>query len=164
MLSPNLTRYAVVRDTCLSLILLAACLPRPGLSHDCTLHNPLTTLRIGTEALRIEIAATNTSRRCGLAFRDRLPANHGMLFVYRQAAYLPFWMKDTRIPLSIAFLDGDGRIVDIQHMTDTQGMAYHTSTQAVRFALEVNLGWFEAHHITIGKRAEFTLPKNLEID
>lgn len=130
---------------------------------DCPMPLPTTSITIGTHALTVELAATPESRQCGLSHRDSLPENHGMLFVYPQSTMMTFWMKDTHVPLSIAFLDEAGRIVSIQKMAplDT-GPRYH-SPQPVRYALEVAQGWFETNGIRVGDHADLALPPMLNI-
>ena len=104
----------------------------------------------GTE-IAVEVADTPTERSLGLMYRDSLPANSGMVFVYPDAKERSFWMKDTRIPLSIAFVDNTGKIVKIADMQpfDTT----HTSSVfPARYAIEVNQGWFGAHGVDKGDR------------
>ena len=102
---------------------------------------PVATLTVGDQSVRAEIAATDQDRAKGLMNRDHLAAGTGMLFVYDEDRVREFWMKDTRIPLSIAFADREGKIVKI---TDMQPFdTTHTSSvYPARYALEVNQGWF----------------------
>lgn len=108
----------------------------------------------GAEAraeLRVEVADDGEERALGLMYRDRLPEDQGMLFVYPELDERNFWMKNTRIPLSIAFLADDGTIVHIADM-QPQSLALTPSTQPVRYALEVNQGWFAQHGVQVGDR------------
>jgi len=84
-------------------------------------------------------------------YRDSLPANSGMVFVYPDAKERSFWMKDTRVPLSIAYVDADGVIVHLADMTplDTTGVP---SEKPAMYALEMNKGWFATHDVTVGDR------------
>lgn len=110
---------------------------------------PTIGLSIAGHALEVEVAATDAERAKGLMYRDALEADHGMLFVYPDDAPRRFWMKDTRVPLSIAFLDRSGkilRIADMQPFT-TEGTS---SLYPARYALEVNQGWFRARSIGVG--------------
>lgn len=100
-----------------------------------------------------ELAATPEERQRGLMYRTELPAGSGMLFVFEEEQELSFWMKDTYIPLDIAFIDAAGRIVDIQHMRP-QTENLHTSAAPAIFALEVPLGWFAAHDVNVGDTAQ----------
>ncbi len=106
-------------------------------------------LTIGEAELQVEIADRDQTRQRGLMFRDSLPEDRGMLFVYPEARRLSFWMKNTRIALDIAFLADDGAILQISSMQPYDENTTH-STQPVRYALEVNQGWFTRHGVTRG--------------
>ena len=101
----------------------------------------------------VEIAATDAERERGLMGRTALAEDAGMLFVFDQEQQLSFWMKDTLIPLSIAYIDGGGRIVDIQDMQPLDETP-HPSAEPAKYALEVNQGFFAARGIQVGDRAE----------
>jgi uncharacterized membrane protein (UPF0127 family) len=92
-------------------------------------------------AVKAEIARSEEERNQGLMFRKNLPDGEGMLFVYERDQVLSFWMKNTNIPLSIAFIASDGRIVDIKDMYPHDENSV-LSTRSVRYALEVPQGWF----------------------
>ncbi len=125
----------------------------------------LPSISVAAKGARIvaEVATVPEARFCGLSRRSELPENHGMLFVFPDAKRLSFWMKDTRIPLSIAFIDDNGYIVDIQKMDPTPPTQSYYSPLPVRYALEVNQGWFEKNGIGHGDRVEFDLPVTLNI-
>jgi hypothetical protein len=130
----------------------------------CPLYMPATaTLSVNGEQLLVEIAATPPQRSCGLSFRVHLPANHGMLFVYPDVGIREFWMKDTRIPLDIAFLAQGGQIVEIYQMSPADPEYRYRSVQPVAFALEVAGGWFEAHDVHIGDAITIQIPESVEI-
>ncbi|MYL07594.1 MAG: DUF192 domain-containing protein, partial [Gemmatimonadales bacterium] len=93
-------------------------------------------------------------RQRGLMFRESLEENQGMLFVYPEQRILGFWMRNTLIPLDIAYIDREGRIVDIQQM-EPQTTETHDSAAPAMYALEMNQGWFEANGIRIGDLIEF---------
>lgn len=112
-------------------------------------------IRVGGVPLKVEIADTPRSRQTGLMFRERLPEDEGMLFVFKRVDYLSFWMKNTLIPLSIAFIDADGKIVQMEDMEPLDEQTHHRSAQPVLYALEVNQGWFERHGVHVGDRVEF---------
>ena len=122
-----------------------------------------TEITVHGHALSVEIAATPTTRTCGLSRRASMPQNRGMLFVFPTLRHVSFWMKDTRIPLSIAFLDDDGRIISIQKMVPMNIEKRYRSDQPVRYALEVNQGWFVQNSIGVGDRVELQLPAMLDI-
>jgi hypothetical protein len=117
-------------------------------------------VEIQGHALKAEVAATTEQRTRGLMYRRDLDRNAGMLFAYEDASTLSFWMKNTFIPLSIAFIADDGSIIHITDMAP-QTLAPHRSPKPVRYALEVNRGWFRDRDVTAGDRAEFTLPDPL---
>ncbi len=106
-------------------------------------------LHIGQHAFQVEVAATPQQRERGLMQRDALPANGGMLFVFERAGRHCFWMRNTPLPLSIAFADIDGRIVqldDMQSHTDT----FHCASADARYALEISQGGFQQRGIVPG--------------
>ena len=124
---------------------------------------PTGALTIGGRRLLVEIAATPDARACGLSNRQSLPQNQGMLFIYPAPQPLVFWMKDTRIPISIAFIDKTGRIVSIQKMTPLQTETRYRSPRPAPFALEVNQGWFEKQKIQVGSKVDLEIPMGLSI-
>jgi uncharacterized protein len=103
----------------------------------------------------VEIADDTSERGLGLMYRTALAEDRGMLFVFPGEERLSFWMKNTLIPLSIAFIDSEGRIVDIQDMKplDDDPPSY-VSAKPAKYALEVNQGFFEERGIKVGDRAE----------
>ncbi len=106
----------------------------------------------GTDTVRAEVARTPEQRERGLMFRETLPEGRGMLFVFDRPEVRSFWMKDTYIPLDIAFIDETFRIVDIQQM-EPRTEDPHISARPAMFALEVPRGWFAAHGIRVGDEA-----------
>jgi uncharacterized membrane protein (UPF0127 family) len=106
----------------------------------------------GADTVQAEVARTPEERERGLMYRESLAKGTGMLFVFPEAQYRSFWMKDTFIPLDIAFLDADLRIVDILPMEprDTDPTA---SSRPAMFALEVPRGWFAEEGIAVGVQA-----------
>ena len=129
----------------------------------CSQALPFTEIKVRGHALSVEIAANPTARTCGLSQRAKLPENNGMLFVFPTARHASFWMKDTQISLSIAFLDDDGRIISIQKMAPLDVEKRYRSGRPVRYALEVNQGWFVQHRIRVGDMVELQLPAMLDI-
>ncbi len=105
--------------------------------------------------VRVEIADDDFERGRGLMYRTALAENRGMLFDFEVEQKLSFTMKNTLIPLSIAFMDAEGRIVDIQDMEplDDDPPSY-VSAEPARYALEVNQGFFEERGVKVGDRAE----------
>jgi uncharacterized membrane protein (UPF0127 family) len=117
--------------------------------------DPLITypLRIKNHEIRAEIANTEQARLQGLMFRDKLAENSGMIFLYPRAEATAMWMKNTRIALSVAFIDASGRILNIADMEPFSEEA-HASSGAAAYALEMNRGWFRKQGIKPGDRVE----------
>ena len=111
-------------------------------------------IRVGGIEIRVELADEPAERQTGLMFRESLAENQGMLFAYPEERTLGFWMKNTLIPLDIAYIDREGRIVDIKQM-EPQSAETHNSAAPAMYALEMNQGWFEANGIRIGDLIEF---------
>jgi uncharacterized protein len=103
--------------------------------------------------VQVEIADTPEESQTGLMGRSALAENAGMLFVDDQEQILSFWMKDTLIPLSIAYIDAEGRIVDIQDMQPLDETS-HPSAEPAQYALEVNQGFFEERGVAVGDVVE----------
>ena len=112
---------------------------------------PRLTLAAGMHLIQAQVAATPEQRSTGLMFRRDMPASEGMLFVFEQASQQCFWMKNTLLPLSAAFLADDGRIVNLVDMKP-QTTDSHCSAQPVRYVLEMNQGWFAKKGIKAGFR------------
>ena len=108
-------------------------------------------LNAGIHNINAEVAATPEQREIGLMFRTSMPAGDGMLFVFERPSKQCFWMKNTLIPLSVAFLADDGSVVNIEDMKP-RTLDSHCSTQPVRFVLEMNEGWFAKRGIRAGSR------------
>lgn len=101
--------------------------------------------------IHAELARTPEQRMIGLMFRDKLGINDGMLFVFEEPATQCFWMKNTLIPLSVAYISNDGKVVNIADMAP-KSLQPHCSVEPVRFALEMNQGWFAKRGIKPGFR------------
>ena len=110
---------------------------------------PVTTLTIGGHKLVVEVVNTPEQRATGLMNRFSLAPDHGMLFVFEAPQPLGFWMKNTYVPLSIAFADADGTIVNIEDMKP-QDETTHWSRGFALYAVEMKQGWFAAHGIKAG--------------
>ncbi|MGH8849379.1 MAG: DUF192 domain-containing protein [Casimicrobiaceae bacterium] len=114
---------------------------------------PTIELTINGHRLTAEVAATEESRTTGLMRRFSLRPDHGMLFVFTAPQPLAFWMKDTYVPLSIAFIAGDGHILNIDDMAP-QTETTHPSHGPALFALEMKKGWFAQNGIRTGDRVD----------
>lgn len=116
-------------------------LPICSQAQDAPQQLPAIRLNAGMHNITAEVAQTPEQRQIGLMHRRSMPVNNGMLFVFEQKATHCFWMKNTLLPLSIAFLDDDGSIVTIADMAP-QSEASHCPARPVHYALEMNQGWF----------------------
>ncbi|HEX7052449.1 MAG TPA: DUF192 domain-containing protein [Burkholderiales bacterium] len=112
---------------------------------------PVVQLNAGIYLIRAEVAADFASRAQGLMYRRQLASNAGMLFVFEQPGEQCMWMKNTLIPLSVAFLDDEGEIINIEDMAP-QTLQSHCARRPARYALEMNRGWFAARGIKPGMR------------
>ncbi len=100
----------------------------------------------------VEIADTERTREQGLMFRNKLDYNKGMLFVFDKSKIVGFWMKNTYIPLSIAFIDTNYTILQIENMWPMDEKHIYRSYVPIKYALEVNLGWFDNNKVKIGDK------------
>ena len=105
-------------------------------------------LKINKTKFHVEIASTKTQRQKGLMHRNFLKKNDGMLFIFPTNRFVKMWMKNTFIPLSVAFIDQNGFIKQIIQM-QPESTLIHTSKNKVKYALEMNLGWFKKNNISI---------------
>jgi hypothetical protein len=111
---------------------------------------PKATLTLGTNSLSAQIAADDPSRERGLMSRTNLAENEAMVFVFPQPRPVAFWMKDTPVPLSIAYVGPSGRIFEIHDLKPLDETAVPSASQAVTYAIEVPQGWFAKHGIMAG--------------
>jgi uncharacterized membrane protein (UPF0127 family) len=122
---------------------------------------PLIDLELGSAKFRVEVAANAGDRQLGLMHRDSLGERAGMLFVFPRDQNVAFWMKDTKIPLSVAYISSDGTIREI-HDLSPGSLAAIESAVAVRFALEVPRGAFGRAGLKAGDK--LNLPKPNAVD
>src|SRR5206468_7039453 len=108
-------------------------------------------LTVGGHRITVELARRRAEQSRGLMFRTSLPPDHGMLFVFTADEVQTFWMRNTKIPLSIAYADAGGRIVRIADLEPFDERPV-TSIVPARYALEMNRGWFAAHRVVAGGR------------
>ena len=112
---------------------------------------PRVKLRAGMHVIDAQVAATPEQRMTGLMHRREMPQHEGMLFVFEYEAQQCFWMKDTLLPLSIAFVATDGTVVNIDEMKP-QTLDSHCSARPVRYVLEMNKGWFAKKGVKPGHK------------
>lgn len=110
---------------------------------------------LGANKLEVECVADDESRSRGLMFRKEMPEEHGMLFIFQSEHRLSFWMKNTYLPLSIAFMDKEQVILNTRDMKPLDEGPRYTSRGKALYALEVNQGWFDRHGVKTGDKAEF---------
>ena len=110
---------------------------------------PLLELFAGMHRIEAEVAATSESRQTGMMLRTIMAPQRGMLFVFPDVAKHCMWMRNTLLPLSVAFLDEKGRIINIEDM-QPQTENNHCAVKPARYALEMNLGWFKSRSVGPG--------------
>ena len=118
--------------------------------------NKVLPINVAGIELEVELATTFEEQGLGLMYRDKLEENGGMLFVYPRENLLSFWMKNTRIPLSVAFIKENGRIIQIESMKP-YSLDTHVSKEKAKYALEMNEGWFKAHNVREGDTVKIPL-------
>ena len=117
---------------------------------------PRTTIQAGMRRITAQVAAQPKEQAIGLMFRKNMPAHEGMIFAFPEASRQCFWMRNTLMPLSAAFLSEDGRIINIAEMhalSDTP----HCSSKPAKYVLEMNKGWFKKAGLKTGDRLSSTL-------
>ncbi|QTN29317.1 DUF192 domain-containing protein [Rhodoferax sp. AJA081-3] len=112
---------------------------------------PRTKLSVGMYQIDAQVAASSEQREIGLMFRKNMPQHEGMLFIFESPSRLCFWMKNTPLPLTAAFVADDGAIVNLEDMKPLTTES-HCSTKPVRYVLEMNQGWFAKKGIKPGAK------------
>lgn len=112
---------------------------------------PTLELSAGFHRIEAEVAATDQNRQTGLMQRKQMAPQHGMLFVFPQENTHCMWMRNTLLPLSVAFLDEEGRIINVEDM-QPQTEDNHCARRPARYALEMNLGWFSQRGLKAGAK------------
>lgn len=110
-------------------------------------------IHINDVSLRVEVADSPKEREKGLSGRERIDG--GMLFIFEQEGIYPFWMRNTSVPLSIAFIDKNGVIISIQDMAPEYKNRLHLSPVPILYALEVKMGWFKDNGISVRDTLRF---------
>ena len=134
-----------------SLALVALAWSCASLAQDGPQNLPAVSLKAGIYNIQAQLAQTADQRTIGLMFRSSMATNEGMLFRFEEAGMQCFWMKNTLLPLSAAFISDNGTIVNIEDMKP-QTLDSHCSKQPVRFVLEMNQGWFAKRGIKAGTK------------
>lgn len=135
-----------------SLAILLSSILEPGYAQDVPqLNLQRVVLSAGIYQIDTQVAMTDNQRAIGLMHRANMPINEGMLFVFEHSSVQCFWMKNTLIPLTAAFLADDGTIINLEDMKP-QSTESHCSEKPVRFVLEMNKGWFQKRGLKAGTR------------
>ena len=124
--------------------------PMPGLPIKAQPTLKTTKIWLGPEELITELAITGEEQQTGMMFRTNMPENAGMLFVFPIPHQTSFWMMNTVLPLSAAYIDLDGIIQELHDLKPLNTNSVVASSDRIQFVLEVNQGWFQRHHISTG--------------
>lgn len=143
-------RFAFARRHLLGFT-IAACTGLAGAQEAPQMDLKRTSLAIGMHRIDAQLALTPEQKQIGLMWRKKMPAHEGMLFVFDQPSQQCFWMKNTLIPLTAAFVADDGTIVNLVDM-QPQTLNPHCSAKPVRYVLEMNVGWFAKKNIKAGSK------------
>lgn len=136
----------------ISILLMVLAIPLFGLETSFAQQKlPVTSLNIGVHLIKAEVAANGPARQQGLMFREKMGTNEGMIFIFDELARICMWMKNTYLPLSVAFLDKEGRILNIEDM-QPQTTTSHCAAKPALYALEMNQGWFGKKNILPGAK------------
>lgn len=153
--STTLRRWASVCLLASTLPLSSAVLARsetpPAVQGQAQMNLPRIEMRIGMHRIEAQVAHTQATRETGLMFRQQMPAHEGMLFAFSQPGVQCFWMRNTLLPLTAAFVADDGTIINLADMTPLSEDS-HCSAKPVRFVLEMNRGWFAQRGIKAGAK------------
>ncbi len=152
-----ITRHFVAHPIALSLaicsiLIFGGC--QPKIAETTPFGLRVAELKVSNVPVTAEIADTPEASENGLMFRDSLPEDHGMLFIFEEPKKAAFWMKNTKIPLSIAYIDSTGKILEIKSMNPLDETVVPSSSDEVAYALEVNQGWFARHGILTGAKID----------
>lgn len=120
-------------------------------------------IKVGKAELSVKLAKTEQEQAKGLMYISKLPKDQGMLFCYPKEDILSFWMKNTKIPLSIAFIDKNKEIIQIEDLQPGDETATNSNNPA-KWALEVNQGWFQDNKISKGDKISFFSDKLVKIN
>lgn len=141
-----MNKHFIPLTTVLTSVLLFASLPASAQQGQ---QFTTTNLNIGIHVIKAEIAATPAQREQGLMFRKKMETNEGMIFLFDEPTGICMWMKNTLIPLSVAFLDEHGTIINIEEMK-AETLDSHCAQKPAYYALEMNTGWFKHKNIKPG--------------
>ena len=109
---------------------------------------------LGGHTLQLQLALTDSESARGLMFRDSLPEDHGMVFLFDTPGPQAFWMQNTRIPLDLAYFDASGRLLEVRKLFPHDTSRVRSASARVALAVETNRGWFRRHNVTPGARID----------
>ncbi len=153
LLSPAFAISRRIHKSLLAIVCFSAGVSWCANVHPQAFKLPVTKLQINNKEITAEIASTEQSRNYGLMFRNKLDKDNGMLFVFEKPAMPCFWMKNTPLPLTIAFIDKTGLITDLHDMPPYTKQSFCPSVP-ILYALEMNQGWFANNNISIGAKVD----------
>lgn len=145
---------STIKNLSTSISIAAVCtlvlIPTTGYTQDGPqLNLPRVSLQAGMHRIDAQVAQSGLEKQIGLMFRKSMPVHEGMLFIFSEPSEQCFWMKNTDLPLTAAFIADDGTIVNLEDMKP-QTLDPHCSKKPVRYVLEMNLGWFKTKNINAG--------------
>lgn len=117
-------------------------------------------IAIGGQALQLQLALTPSEQQRGLMFRESLPKDHGMLFLFDRPERRGFWMQNTSIPLEIGYFDAEGRLREVHKLFPFDENAVSSTSAQILIAVETNRGWFEANQVTTGAMIDLDALEN----
>ena len=147
----TMLRLVLLISMCCALLMMSAGCNAPDQSQ----HLPVVQMQIGNKQFTLEVADDDAEREMGLMFRESMPADHGMIFMFDEAEVLGFWMKNTRIPLDIIYVGSDGVVVSIKPMQPFD-LRSTSSDKPAQYAIELNQGMAAACGVKVGDR--LTIP------
>jgi Uncharacterized conserved protein len=146
-------KYSLQVFWTLVFLVLAACAPKP----DSTAAESIETyfpIQLGDQSIEMQLALVPAEQAQGLMYRDPLPKDHGMLFVFNKAEQRSFWMRNTKIPLDIGYIDARGRLIEIHALYPFDETPVKSFNKEILMALEMNQGWFKNKGLTPGAQLD----------
>ncbi len=157
---PQQSQTALIPASLLRLVLvlgalsLVACKPSNETTQATAGPDNYFPIQIGDSTLHLQLALTPSEHQKGLMFRESLPPDSGMLFLFSRAGQQSFWMKNTQIPLDIGYLDASGRLLEIHQLFPHDETGVASRSAQILMAIETNRGWYAANEITPGARLD----------
>ncbi|MEM7790470.1 MAG: DUF192 domain-containing protein [Verrucomicrobiota bacterium] len=116
-------------------------------------------VQVGGKMTQLELALNDAERAKGLMFRESLKADHGMLFIFKDAQKQSFWMRNTPLPLDLGYFDASGRLIEIRKLYPHDETAIESRSSKILMALEMEQGWFEANDVSPGDKIDLNAIK-----